>query len=39
MYVFVLGKSSRVHDGQEPNAETDHPECSTPPAQQINSRT
>ena len=36
--IFVLGKSSRL---QEPNAETDHPECSTcpgtrpPQAQQI----
>ena len=43
MYLyFVLGKSSRL---QEPNAETDHPACSTRPgthpphAQQIYSRT
>ena len=43
LYVFiVLGKSSRL---QEPNAEADHPECSTrpgthpPQAQQIYSRT
>ena len=40
--IFLLGKSSRL---QEPNAETDHPECSTcpgtrpPQAQQIYSRT